>query len=98
MEFIILKVNEKQNSNIAKAVDDIVIICFIILTLLCKDADPNVEDFQKLLDDNMSIFHVTRTAEKLHNHWRLLRHYQLLNCQTGLRSLLKLIDFCCFFC
>ena len=95
---IILKVNEKENNNIAEVEDDdIVIICFMISTLLCKDTGPNVEDFQKLLDNNMSTFHITRTAGKLHNHWRLLRHYQLLNCQTGLQFLLKLFEFCCCF-
>ena len=95
---IILKVNEKENNNIAEVEDDdIVIICFMISTLFYKDTGPNVEDFQKLLDNNMSIFHITRTAGKLHNHWRLLRHYQLLNCQTGLQFLLKLFEFCCFF-
>ena len=95
---IILKVNEKENNNIAEVEDDdIVIICFIISTLLCKDTGPNVEDFQKLLDNNMSIFHITRTAGKLHNHWRLLRHYQLLSCQTGLQFLLKLFEFCWYF-
>ena len=95
---IILKVNEKENNNIAEVEDDdIVIICFMISTLFYKDTGPNVEDFQKLLDNNMSIFDITRTAGKLHNHWRLLRHYQLLNCQTGLQFLLKLFEFCCFF-
>lgn len=47
------------------------------------DSDPTLEDFQKLLDSNLDIFHQTRTASKLHNHWLLLRHYQLLNCQTA---------------
>ena len=88
------KSQRESNSNIAEVEDDdIVIICFIISTLLCKDTRPNVEDFQKLLDDNMSIFHITRTAGKLHNHWRLLRHYQLLNCQTGLQFCLNCLNF-----
>ena len=44
---------------------------------------PKLQNFQKLLDENSGVFHKSRTPKTLFNHWALLRHYQLLNCQAG---------------
>ena len=53
------------------------------LFFIFQSVEPNVEDFQKLLDENIETFHRCRTAETLEDHWRLLRHYSLLSCQPG---------------
>ncbi|XP_065655756.1 microspherule protein 1 isoform X2 [Hydra vulgaris] len=53
---------------------------------LLADVDMNgtrdIPYFQQFLDDNVYVFHKNRTAEALQDHWLLLRHYYLLNCQT----------------
>lgn len=45
-----------------------------------------MQDFQKVLEDNIDVFHRTRDAKHLYNHWLLLRHYHLLSCQSGMTS------------
>lgn len=47
------------------------------------DDKPELSDFQKLLNDNLEIFHKSRTAKTIHDHWSLLRTYQLLSCQQA---------------
>lgn len=47
------------------------------------DDDTSKETFQKLLDEHLNVFHPSRNAESLKDHWLLLRHYHLLNCQTA---------------
>lgn len=54
-------------------------------TLLAKTSStttPSVEYFQRLLDDNSTIFHPYRTAKSVMEHWLEMKHYQLLNDQT----------------
>lgn len=49
-----------------------------------KASQPTQEDFQNVLNENVETFHRCRTAEILEDHWKLLRHYHLLSCQTGI--------------
>lgn len=46
-----------------------------------------VETFQELLDSNASVFLPSRTAKVLHNHWALMKQYNLLQDQKGKQRL-----------
>jgi len=45
------------------------------------ESNPSFDDFQNILNDKIHIFHKSRTASTLQDHWQLLRHYNLLSCQ-----------------
>lgn len=47
-----------------------------------QNSNPNTKIFEKILEDNPEVFHKTRTAKSIHNHWLLMKHYQLLSDQT----------------
>ncbi|XP_030372706.1 microspherule protein 1 [Scaptodrosophila lebanonensis] len=47
---------------------------------------PKMEQFQELLEKNAAVFYCARTAKSLHNHWLLLKQYNLLPDQS-IRSL-----------
>lgn len=54
-----------------------------ILADINIENNPTMQDFQKVLEDNIDVFHRTRDAKHLYNHWLLLRHYHLLSCQSA---------------
>lgn len=47
-----------------------------------KELHPFVEDFYRLLAENKHIFHPTRKAKDLYNHFQLMKSYNLLPGQT----------------
>ena len=56
---------------------------FVFLFPCIKNSNPNSQTFVKLLEDHQDIFHKSRTAKTIHNHWLLMKHYQLLSDQSG---------------
>ncbi|XP_059477783.1 microspherule protein 1 [Neocloeon triangulifer] len=55
----------------------------ILLSRIPANSQPDLEVFQKLLDENASSFYESRTAKMLNNHWLLMRQYHLLPDQTN---------------
>lgn len=53
-----------------------------LLGTISSTANPAEEEFQELLDKNSIVFHPSRTAKALFNHWQLLKQYSLLPDQT----------------
>ncbi|CAB3376266.1 Hypothetical predicted protein [Cloeon dipterum] len=55
----------------------------LLARIPAQNSQPTQEIFQKLLDENASVFYESRTAKKLYNHWLLMRQYHLLPDQTN---------------
>eukprot|EP00794_Sanderia_malayensis_P017403 gene17403-19146_t len=54
-----------------------------LLSQISSNSSQDLLSFEKLFNQNQSIFHKSRTAKSLLNHWLLMRHYQLLIDQSG---------------
>lgn len=48
-----------------------------------QTSQPTLEAFEKLLQDNATVFHAARTAQALQAHWQLMKQYHLLPDQSG---------------
>lgn len=48
-----------------------------------KTSQPTLEIFEKLLQENATVFHAARTAQALQAHWQLMKQYHLLPDQSG---------------
>ena len=48
-----------------------------------QTSQPSLESFEKLLQDNATVFHAARTAQALQAHWQLMKQYHLLPDQSG---------------
>ncbi|KAI6652899.1 Microspherule protein 1 isoform X3 [Oopsacas minuta] len=48
------------------------------LTLISSKLEPNVQEFEAILANNLTTFHPSRTPHSLHYHWSLLKKYNLL--------------------
>ncbi|XP_065051884.1 microspherule protein 1-like isoform X2 [Rhopilema esculentum] len=58
----------------------------LVLVDIASNSNPNLQRFENLFEENQSIFHKSRTAKALLNHWLLMKHYQLLSDQSARSS------------
>jgi len=54
-----------------------------VISEVLANSNPTIQIFEKLLEDNQDVFHKSRTAKTIHNHWLLMKHYQLLVDQSA---------------
>jgi len=52
---------------------------------LFQNSQPDLEVFQKLLEENANVFYESRAPKTLFNHWLLMRQYHLLPDQTSIK-------------
>lgn len=45
-----------------------------------------MERFAAILSTQGSLFHYTRNTQSLYQHWKLMKHFGLLNDQEGIHS------------
>jgi len=53
-----------------------------LLSTLSSTSQPTLENFEKLLEENATVFHSARTAQALQSHWQLMKQYHLLPDQS----------------
>lgn len=53
-----------------------------LLATTSSTSQPTLETFEKLLQDNATVFHPARTAQALQAHWQLMKQYHLLPDQS----------------
>ena len=63
------------------------------LTSDLQTSQPTLENFEKLLEENATVFHSARTAQALQSHWQLMKQYHLLPDQSGGLILFKFFNF-----